>query len=224
MFRSYRAFAPKLYQLIMCILYPLFAVFCCVLVQNGFFGSIADPGYHYMVAAGMLCNCMIAVECMGDYWLFSGIQAKNANHMDFIKGSKKGKAFFLNALMTDVLRRAIVIVVCNAANVLIGIFVFHQTGVGMEGMLLIATYTLSCYAFSTLGVFISRFGDTWIMNMGAGYFGAILSAVMTYVYAKSGIPTWIFVLIHLVISIIITVITVKFAMKKVEDSYYDQRS
>ncbi|MDD5934606.1 MAG: hypothetical protein PUC65_03420 [Clostridiales bacterium] len=224
MFRSYNAFSPKIYKAVMWIIYPFLAIICCILVQNGCFGLVTEKGYHYMVSANLLCSSIVIIEVMGDYWLFSGIQSKNANHMDFLKSSKRGRQFFRDAIVSDIIRRFTVIVVLNVANLIIGTCIFNYQSGGIEGILLITTYGLCCYTFSTFAVFISRYGQIWYINMGIGYIGNVVAMIAILIISTIKLPLWIWVFIYCMSSIVVTILAVKVAIKKVEDSYYDQRS
>lgn len=223
MFRSYRAFATNFYKFFICVIYPVFAIFCCVLVQSGCFGLLNKSGYHFLVPASMLGSCMIFVECMADYWLFCGIQSKSANHMNFLKSSRKGIAFFKNALLGDVLRRFLVIVGCSIINAIIGVYVFKYDLGGTYGICLVAVYAFYSYFLSTLAVFVCRFGTIWYFNMGVGYLGSSITAILTLLISRDLLPIWVWVLLYLIASIVISIIAVKVAIKKVEDSYHDQR-
>lgn len=224
MFRSYNSFAPKIYKAVIWAIYPLLAIVCCILVQNGCFGLIAEKGYHYMVSANLLYSCIAIIEVMGDYWLFSGIQSKNANHMDFLKSSKKGRKFFKDALFTDVIRRFTAIAVLSIVNMVIGTCLFDYQSGGIEEILLITAYGLCCYTFSTLAVFISRYGEIWYINLGIAYAGNIVTMIAIALISIIKLPLWIWGLIYCITSIVVTILAVKVAIKKVEDSYYDQRS
>lgn len=224
MIRSYRAFASVIYRRVICIAYPIVAIICCILVQNGCFGLLNDQGYSYMITLSLLSSCMIAVETIGDYWFLSGIQSKDVNRMDFMKGSKKGKTIILNAVKADLYRRGTTIFFCNAANVLIGIFVFKHKSNGFDGLLEILLGILSCYALSTLAVFISRFKDQWIMNLSMAYIVSFMSQIFMFLRFKTGTSALLWILFYLVLGIIGTIITVKIIKKKMEDSYYDERS
>lgn len=223
MFRSYRAFVSEFYKVAIWIIYPMIACFGCIIVQTGCFGLLKRSGYHYMAVQGLLCSGIVFVECVADYWLFSGIQSKSVNHMDFLKGSRKGKLFFKNAILSDIMRRAIVILICNGFNLAIGILIFKKNLSESGGIELVILYSVCCYFFSTLGVFISRFSDIWWLNMSSGYFGSFIFSVLLYFISALESLLWIWIIAFLVFGVVISMMIERVAIKKVEDSYYDER-
>lgn len=222
MLKSYSVFTSFAYKLIIWLLYHLLAIFGCVLVQNGVFGFLDKDGFHYSVATAVLLNGFMFVEIMSDFWLFSGIQSKTANHMDFLKLSVSGRQIFRNALIMDTLRRLITIVVCNMINVFIGVVIFNTTTSLKSNLTIVALYILMGYFLSALGVFMSRFGITVWINFGITYVANFFTSFVIFMLIQSSIPMWTILSLLAIANIVISYITIVYPLKKMEDSYNDK--
>lgn len=227
MFRSYNAFMSKSYKVAIWILYPLLACLGCILVQSGCFGLISKSGYNCMVAERLLCYGIVLVEFIVDYCLFSAIWSKSANYMDFFNSSHKGKQLLKDALLFTLIRRILMIMLCSGLNIVIG-FLFYEHSLPLgECIRQTILYAIGCYFLSTLFVFIYRLVDLQRLRMLSvliGYLGSMIVILFFSLILVLKFPFWIWLVILLTVSIMITIKLVKVAVKKVEDSYYDERS
>lgn len=219
MLRSYRVFTSSLYRLIMFVIYPLTAILCCYLVQSDF---IKEGGYTYLLAANLMIYGFVMIEVFTDYWAFSGIHAKKTNHMDFFKVSKRGKKLFRQALIFDAIRRLITFMACSLINVGMGVFIFHKEFIWEQDFIYIWFSIFFAYILCTIGVFITRFGSSYWLNLGVAYLVYFAAMILCMFTESVGIPQCVTLVGNGVVSVLLTVGLIAFAMKKVEDSYYDK--
>ena len=227
MFRSYDAFMSKSYKVAIYILYPLLACLGCILVQSGCFGLVSKSGYNCMVAELLLCYGIVLIEFIVDIYLYSSIWSKSASYMDFFHSSHKGEQLIKDALLFALVRRILIIILCSVFNIVIGLLFFeHNLPLG-ECIRQTILYAIGCYFFSTLFVFLYRLVDLQKLRMLIVLFGYLGSMIMTIFFGLILVlkfTYWIWLVILLAVSIMITIKAVRVAIKKVEDSYYDERS
>ncbi len=223
MLRSYNAFMSKSYKVAIYILYPLLACLGCILVQSGCFGLISKSGYNCMVAECLLCYGIVLIEFIVDIYLYSGIWSKSS-YMDFFHSSHKGKQLLKDALLFSLIRRILMIMLCSAFNIVFGLLFFeHNLPLG-ECIRQAILYAIGCYFFSTLFVFLYRLVDVRRRSAICGYLGSMILGGFFYLFSVLKFSFWTWLVILLAASIILTMKVVKVEGKKVEDSYYDERS
>lgn len=186
----------------------VFLVMPVLLVGIGVFAG-HHLGELWAVPVALL---LTMAEIISDYWLFSGLQAKDAEKMDFMKTSGLGMEVLRDALILDLLRRfltaCLVMAVCNLLT-------------GRSGSAMYAV--LVSYACSVLGVFLARFGGIFRINLMVGYLAVIpVSCLLGLSFFAWKPYMFRLNLLFFVLGILLSVLAVKKALRKVKGGYYDQ--
>lgn len=220
--KSYLVFTGFWYRIGVYLLMPLALAGLGLWVGR----TIGGDGVGIVVAVVLLP----AVEIISDNWLFGGIQTKESMRLEFLKTSGQGMNVLKSALWMDLLRKClsalcIVALCCLAEGWLAG----DKAGGGgilgnaisIYGIGILLYFVLLTYFVSTLGTLLSRFGDMLWLNMLIGYGAGFLMALGMILL---NLADYIFVIdiICAIVDILISVLAVRTAMKRMEGSYYDK--
>lgn len=199
-FKSYQAFAPFWYRLLICFLVPI---------------SLLVIGFKTFLVIPLIL--LPAIDVMADYWFLGGIQSKNYSGSTFLMTSARGRRVTQSAVIVDLIRRLLSILTVFAGwSVLRLLWVEKETVPAEELMLVI----LLCYFASTAGTVCSRFfGNIWVNVLAA----QVVSNGCIFGYMLlSRIPAALAVDIGLgLLSLLVSVWAVKLATKCVKEGYYD---
>ena len=220
--KSYLVFTSAWYRLAVFLLMPIALIGLGLWVERMLWGGRGATGV--IVAAVLLPM----VEIVSDNWLFGGIQTKDSMRLEYLKTSGRGMDILRAALWMDLLRKFLaalgIMALCRLAGTWMAMaegtdYGFDIMDWGLEAGILLY-FTLLSYFVSTLGTFLSRFGDMLWMNLLVGY-GAVF--VMLFGLALLNLADIIFIIdiICAVFGILIGAVTVRAATKRVERSYYD---
>ncbi|MCI9230332.1 MAG: hypothetical protein HFH96_04340 [Lachnospiraceae bacterium] len=220
--KSYLVFTSAWYRLAVFLLMPIALIGLGLWVERMLWGGRGATGV--IVAAVLLPM----VEIVSDNWLFGGIQTKDSMRLEYLKTSGRGMDILRAALWMDLLRKFLaalgIMALCRLAGTWMAMaegtdYGFDIMDWGLEAGILLY-FTLLSYFVSTLGTFLSRFGDMLWMNLLVGY-GAVF--VMLFGLALLNLADIIFIIdiICAVFGILISAVTVRAATKRVERSYYD---
>lgn len=169
---------------------------------------------------------MASIEAMADSWFLGGIQSKDAEKMDFLKTSPEGMRVIKTALIMDFLRRfvsmTVVLLLCCGIARLGGGKVSAIPPVWKIALLVFPL--LFGYTFSVLATLIGRFSSFFWINMLVAYpipiLGAVSMVILSYpLYMDMAV---LFDIALAALGILLVVLAVRTAMKKVEGSYYDR--
>lgn len=169
---------------------------------------------------------MASIETMADSWFLGGIQSKDAAKMDFLKTSAEGMRVLKTAMIMDFLRRfvsmAVVFLLCCGIARLGGGKASAIPPALKNGLLVFPL--LFGYTFSVLATLVGRFSVFFWINMLVSYPIPILGAVSMVILSE---PVYmdmavLFDIALAALGILLVVLAVRTAMKKVEGSYYDE--
>lgn len=207
--KGYLVFTPLIYRLLIYALLPLLLAVLQFIFLKVMGGS----------AVPIIVMLLIFAEIMADNWFLGGIQEKNAEKIDYLKTSSRGMEVMENALVMDLVRRflsaAVIFGVCNLLGRLLGGEEDFQSG----GVLLFSI--LVSYSLSVLGTLIARFGSYCWITYIVGYFAAAVGLLFC-IFLTYGASIMLFNTIFAVLAIIVSILAVKIAMKRVEGGYYDK--
>lgn len=207
--KSYLVFTSRIYRLMMYVLMPL----CLMVFQTFYLKVMGGSGVPFIIMI------LILAEVMADNWFLGGIQEKNAEKIDYLKTSSRGMKVMENALVMDFVRRflaaAVIFGVCNLLSRLFG----GEDDFQSVGVLLFSV--LITYSLSVLGTLIARFGSYLWVSLLTGYFASIIGLICC-IFLMFGDSIMMLNTIFAVLGIIVTILAVKIAMKKVEGGYYDK--
>lgn len=230
--RGYIVFTSVIYRVIVYIAMPV------GLVAIGIWGGICTGDM------GLLFTVMFlpAVEVISDSWLFGGIQARDGEKMDYLRTSGRGMEIMGRALVSDLFRKFLT-ALCTIGLCYLAIRL--TKGLAPEGLVasggkladficrggalresgILLYLVLLSYAVSTVGTFVSRYGNMVWVNVMVAYGAMVLTAMGLW-----GIVRWngrlapLFVLDLLLgaLGIGASILAVRVARKKVEGGYHDE--
>lgn len=182
----------------------LFAVPLLIVVSTIFskvlFEDMPDAGFSFM-GFGLLVG-YILLEVLIDGWNFGGLYGKNFQGIALVKASNTGMKLYGQMIATDSLRRIVyfglladICMKSVASGVIMG-------------------------AVVTLAVMVSRFFPGYMSSLLLSYIAPIVSVCLVFMlYEVNPVVHWI---AAIGIAIFATILTVKFAVRSMERSYYDR--
>lgn len=182
----------------------LFAVPLLIVVSTIFskvlFEDMPDAGFSFM-GFGLLVG-YILWEVLIDGWNFGGIYGKNFQGIALVKASNTGMKLYGQMIVTDSLRRIVYF------GLLAGICMKSVASGVIMG------------AVVTLAVMVSRFFPGYMSSLLLSYIAPIVSVCLVFMlYEVNPVVHWI---AAIGIAIFATILTVKFAVRSMERSYYDR--
>lgn len=182
----------------------LFAVPLLIVVSTIFskvlFEDMPDAGFSFM-GFGLLVG-YILWEVLIDGWNFGGLYGKNFQGIALVKASNTGMKLYGQMIATDSLRRIVYF------GLLAGICMKSvASGVIMGAVVILA-------------VMVSRFFPGYMSSLLLSYIAPIVSVCLVFMlYEVNPVVHWI---AAIGIAIFATMLTVKFAVRSMERSYYDR--
>lgn len=200
--KRYLVFTSFAYRAVMFLIMPVFFAGIGVYAGNLF----GVPGM--MFTAGFLTMW----ETISDHWLFPGLQTKEPEQPEFLKTSGIGMEIMQDALILDLTRKFL-----TAAGILLVCYLITNLPGGCLHIVLVS------YAFSVLGTFFSRYGDLLLINLCIGQFTMIFVTAYLLFMLRPEFQKYIsaFPLLFLILGILISILTVTKAIRKVKGGYYD---
>lgn len=182
----------------------LFAVPLLIVVSTIFskvlFEDMPDAGFSFM-GFGLLVG-YILLEVLIDGWNFGGIYGKNFQGIALVKASNTGMKLYGQMIVTDSLRRIVYF------GLLAGICMKSVASGVIMG------------AVVTLAVMVSRFFPGYMSSLLLSYIAPIVSVCLVFMlYEVNPVVHW---MAALGIAVFATILTVKFAVRSMERSYYDR--
>lgn len=182
----------------------LFAVPLLIVVSTIFskvlFEDMPDAGFSFM-GFGLLVG-YILLEVLIDGWNFGGLYGKNFQGIALVKASNTGMKLYGQMIATDSLRRIVYF------GLLAGICMKSVASGVIMG------------AVVTLAVMVSRFFPGYMSSLLLSYIAPIVSVCLVFMlYEVNLVVHWI---VAIGIAIFATILTVKFAVRSMERSYYDR--
>ena len=182
----------------------LFAVPLLIVVSTIFskvlFEDMPDAGFSFM-GFGLLVG-YILLEVLIDGWNFGGLYGKNFQGIALVKASNTGMKLYGQMIATDSLRRIVYF------GLLAGICMKSVASGVIMG------------AVVTLAVMVSRFFPGYKSSLLLSYIAPIVSVCLVFMlYEVNPVVHW---MAALGIAIFATILTVKFAVRSMERSYYDR--
>ena len=188
-----------LYKIIGLLAVPLLIVVSTIF-SNVLFEEMSDAGFNFM-GFGLLVG-YILLEVLIDGWNFGGIYGKNFQGIALVKASNTGMKLYGQMIVTDSLRRIVYF------GLLAGICMKSVASGVIMG------------AVVTLAVMVSRFFPGYMSSLLLSYIAPIVSVCLVFMlYEVNPIVHW---MAALGIAIFATILTVKFAVRSMERSYYDR--
>lgn len=226
--KSYIVFTSRAYRLILFVLMPLtvigiqlgLSIMCRHL--EGWRGDIEDIIYMADHAIAVASSFIMGTEILVDNWVFGGVAVKSGVSPEYLKSSLRGRQVIRGALRIDSNRQ----ILESALLLVLGRSCWAVAAGGISelfasGKLVYMTAVLFCECFVvTAALSVARRYDNFYVNMiisGIAYFisvwlfrlcgmyGYVMCAVMVLLYVSAGVQSQ------------------RMTMKRVEESYYDQK-
>ncbi len=188
-----------LYKIIGFFAVPLLIVVSTIFSQ-ALFNEMADP--EFSLVGYSLLTVYILLEVLIDGWNFGGIYGKNFQGIALVKASNTGMKLYGQMIVTDSLRRIVYF------GLLAGICMKSVASGVIMG------------AVVTLAVMVSRFFPGYMSSLLLSYIAPIVSVCLVFMlYEVNPVVHW---MAALGIAVFATILTVKFAVRSMERSYYDR--
>ncbi len=188
-----------LYKIIGLFAVPLLIVVSTIFSQ-ALFNEMADP--EFSLVGYSLLTGYILLEVLIDGWNFGGIYGKNFQGIALVKASNTGMKLYGQMIVTDSLRRIVYF------GLLAGICMKSVASGVIMG------------AVVTLAVMVSRFFPGYMSSLLLSYIAPIVSVCLVFMlYEVNPVVHW---MAALGIAVFATILTVKFAVRSMERSYYDR--
>ena len=188
-----------LYKIIGLFAVPLLIVVSTIFSQ-ALFNEMDD--LEFSIVGYSLLTGYILLEVLIDGWNFGGIYGKNFQGIALVKASNTGMKLYGQMIVTDSLRRIVYF------GLLAGICMKSVASGVIMG------------AVVTLAVMVSRFFPGFMSNLLLSYIAPIVSVCLVFMlYEVNPVVHWI---VAIGIAIFATILTVKFAVRSMERSYYDR--
>lgn len=188
-----------LYKIIGLFAVPLLIVVSTIFSQ-ALFNEMADP--EFSLVGYSLLTVYILLEVLIDGWNFGGIYGKNFQGIALVKASNTGMKLYGEMIVTDSLRRIVYF------GLLAGICMKSVASGVIMG------------AVVTLAVMVSRFFPGYMSSLLLSYIAPIVSVCLVFMlYEVNPVVHW---MAALGIAVFATILTVKFAVRSMERSYYDR--
>lgn len=214
--KSYFVFTSFPYRLV------IFAILPLVMTAFGSVIATVAGRKSYFITPYLIPFFMIVVEIATDNWMFGGIQAKDAERMDFLRASRHGMEMMKDALTLDLLRRlfsmAGIMALCFLAEMLL---MGGSAAEIFEEMPMFLSTLFFCYDVSVLGTLAARFATAVWINLLVGYAGVIVGILGSGAMwlTEQGV---LYAIVFAVLAVPLNLLTVETAMKKVRGGYYDK--
>lgn len=188
-----------LYKIIGLFAVPLLIVVSTIFSQ-ALFNEMADP--EFSLVGYSLLTVYILLEVLIDGWNFGGIYGKNFQGIALVKASNTGMKLYGQMIVTDSLRRIVYF------GLLAGICMKSVASGVIMGTVV------------TLAVMVSRFFPGYMSSLLLSYIAPIVSVCLVFMlYEVNPVVHW---MAALGIAVFATILTVKFAVRSMERSYYDR--
>ena len=188
-----------LYKIIGLFAVPLLIVVSTIFSQ-ALFNEMADP--EFSLVGYSLLTVYILLEVLIDGWNFGGIYGKDFQGIALVKASNTGMKLYGQMIVTDSLRRIVYF------GLLAGICMKSVASGVIMG------------AVVTLAVMVSRFFPGYMSSLLLSYIAPIVSVCLVFMlYEVNPVVHW---MAALGIAVFATILTVKFAVRSMERSYYDR--
>lgn len=188
-----------LYKIIGLFAVPLLIVVSTIFSQ-ALFNEMADP--EFSLVGYSLLTVYILLEVLIDGWNFGGIYGKNFQGIALVKASNTGMKLYGQMIVTDSLRRIVYF------GLLAGICMKSVASGVIMG------------AVVTLAVMVSRFFPGYMSSLLLSYIAPIVFVCLVFMlYEVNPVVHW---MAALGIAVFATILTVKFAVRSMERSYYDR--
>lgn len=207
--KNYLVFTSRIYRLLTFVLVPA----ALILLQ------IILPLENMVLRTFFIALLYPVAEVVADYWVFGGIAVKRTAQAEYIKTSERGISIIRTALVTDMLRwlvtMVLLFIVCMAVHVCMGGTLELDKNHLVTNLLLIVTAYFMIVSECT----IVRHLDGLQANLLVACYASVILPGVMYVGVYQ---VYIALALMLLLSVVSSILGVKMVIKRVEESYYDK--
>lgn len=175
---------------------------------------------------------LLMADILTDYFTFGGMYAKDGRVQNFYKISPKGKSVYLNVFVIHAIRRILLYFGYTLiSTAMVFLFGKEEFSIQLGGMTLAGYWigVLGCafgaYAYSIWGSFLCRKFDMFMVSFVIAIWGTSFMMIYNLIRMwSSEYVKLIILLVFLVCSVAGTALVLWYDRKKLEDSYYDEKS
>lgn len=207
--KCYRIFTFPLYRLCMFLLLPAGLLLLPTVLPI--------KEYFFVSCFGIVL--FTSVEILADFWVFGGI-ARREGQLEYLKSSKKGPEVVRTALIINMIRQFLTMLIVMAAYVLICSFINSEAAFPDQYFIQILDLLLIGEFFTLVGNTVVRFLDTPAMSMGISAVCMWLMGLSVMVVVRYGQRL---LLPAAILCAAAGVSGVWLVMKRVKESYYDKK-
>lgn len=207
--RSFMVFTNLGYRIIAYLAVPVLGI----VIGHWVAKNMLIPGY--LVTAFLL----IVIEMVLDHFIFGGICAKDVTHLEYLKCSPKGERVIRNALIGGMVRSLLTMAVIFIGNQISMNVLYPELEYERYAVLVPLALLLSAFAIMMLGIIVGRFFDSLQVYYLLSIVGTVLEGFMLVLINKYWYVGFI---LSLVLAVGIGGLSVKIAMKRIKESYYDK--
>ena len=220
--KSFWAFTPLSYKLLMLFIAPMLVVLFNVVLLLG----VGELGGVLGLLISFVSLCMLDV--FSDEWVLKGFYMKSNSSLEFLQTSNKFERLIKDIVIVDMTRRILMYLFLYGAIAVIG--------VSVQGKEMWSAY-YSIYAYFPLLMFVVSQAMLWAVrhfnSLQSMWISASMSTVvlwlaitvLTFFGAKMNYGPVYLVVVYgglALLAIAISVVIVGYSIKKVRDSYYDK--
>lgn len=177
---------------------------------------------------GILCFA----DVFSDYFCFGGIYSKEGKVQSFYKISPRGKQVYLNVFIMHGIKRGLLYFGFALISTLMGLLLTNgEETLLMAGgtwagyFLAVLIETFGAYAYSVVACFACRKFDMLNITFAFAMWGFTVMTFLNLARMFASVNTKIIILaVVIVIALAGTVLLMWYNRKKMEDSYYDEKS
>ena len=226
--KGYIVCTSRLYRLILFLLLPVVVIGQQVglsVMYRYLEGWERDPNEIVRIANFSMCAMamiMLAVEIVIDSLAFGGIAAKGGKSPEYLKSSKRGKQLTRVALQTNLFRQFLengVVLFLGRASWSIA----AGSSVELFGIrnLIFSLAVLFCQYFAmVIALMVTRRYNSFQVNLTIASIAYFISVLLFFLCGRYGIVMFVSAVL---LSVAAGIFSQYVTMKRVEESYYDQK-
>lgn len=216
--KSFWAFAPLGYRVMILFAAPALAI---LLNALALYKGGEGEGLVAMMASYFI---LLFVDVFSDKWMLNGFYSKSNSSLEYLQTSNKFSKIIRGVVIVDMLQRGLLYV-----GLYVVIVIMSKAAIGeLDWCAMYGYFPLFFYVISQVTIWISRhfvtWQSVWIASCMATTFASLGMTALTWCSVMYQIK-YLDLLIYsvlIVLTILVSIGTLWYSLKKVRDSYYDK--
>lgn len=205
--QNYLVFTSFSYRIVMFAILPV----CLLLLQVGM------REQNFLIAQAMITVTFVAAEVFADKWVFGEVAVKGGEQLEYVKSSPDGMKVMKTVLGVNMLRQFLT----GALLVILCFWIWwSNTGEVVNGKYIVICLDLILleHFFITTQLFITRCIAWPAINIEVPMLGGMVMLFAVYNVTKY---YYAMLPVLVILSVMVSVFSVKMVMKRLKESYYD---